>query len=61
MYSDEEEAVRSGSPDGHDHKLEELWSRRKRRRSSALKRFFGDKLKLQENPRIGVLLTKNGE
>lgn len=63
MFSEDEEdrTVDTGSNEGHDKKMEEQWSRRKRRRSSALKRFFEDKLKLQDNPRIGVILTKNGE
>ena len=63
MYSDEEEEDLNEveSNEGHDKKLEELWSRKHRRRSSDLKIFQGDKLKLQDNTKIVILLTKNGE
>lgn len=54
MYSDEEDEV-----EGHDKKLEEMWSRKRRRRSSDLKIFQGDRLKLQDNPKMVVLLTRN--
>ncbi len=62
MYSDEdeEEINEVESTEGHDKKLEEMWSRKQRRRSSDLKIFQGDKLKLQDNTKIVILLTKNG-
>lgn len=59
MYSDEEDCV-SESGEGHDKQLEELWSRKQRRRSSDLKIVQSDKLKLQDNSKMVVLLTKNG-
>ena len=49
------------SGETHDKKLEQMWSKKQRRRSSGLKILQGDKLKLQENPKLAVLLTKNGE
>ena len=63
MYSDEEEddVNDAESGEGHDKKLEEMWSRKQRRRSSDLKIFQGDKLKLQDNTKIVILLTKNGQ
>lgn len=61
MYSDEEDV---NDPDSvgeeHDKKLEQLWSQKSRRRSSDLKIFQGDKLRLQDNSKVLVLLTKNG-
>lgn len=60
MYSDEAEEEGTSASDGHDKKLEEMWSRKHRRRSSDLKIIQGDKLKLQDSSKIVVLLTKNG-
>lgn len=61
MYSDEEEdASEAEGGEGHDKKLEELWSRKQRRRSSDLKIVLGDKLKLQDNAKMVILATRNG-
>lgn len=60
MYSDEEDEEEMEPAEGPDKKLEEMWSRKQRRRSSDLKIFQGDRLKLQDNPKIVILLTKNG-
>ena len=46
--------------EGEDKKLEEMWSRKVRRRSSQLKRLVGDYLDLKEHPKITLLLAKNG-
>ncbi len=61
MYSDDEDEP-NGTEGGeaHDKKLEELWSRKQRRRSSDLKIFQGDKLGLQDNSKMVILATKNG-
>jgi len=63
MYSDDEEdqPTEVGSPDDHDKKLEEQWSKKVRRRSSALKLFFEDQLELRENQKIASQLRKYGE
>lgn len=65
MYSDEEEGIpnyaESISSEGYDKKMEELWSRKRRRRSSDLKIPQQDKLKLQHNPKMAILLTKNSK
>lgn len=62
MYSDDDDqSTEVASQDEHDKKLEELWSRKDRRRSSTLKRFFEDLLDLRENPKIISLLRKYGE
>ena len=63
MYSDEDEddlQLETESSE-HDKKLEELWSKKQRRRSSDFKIIQGDKLKLQENSKIIMLMLKNGE
>lgn len=59
MYSDEEEEV--NSEESHDVKLEALWARKHRRRSSELKIVQGDKLQLQDNSKMVLLVTKNSE
>ena len=62
MYSDEEdEAPETGSNEGHDKKLEELWAKKQRRRSSDLKIFQGDRLGLKDSSKMVVLLAKNCE
>ncbi len=60
MYSDEDEDQPSGvgGQDDHDRRLVELWSRKRRRRSSTLKLFFEDQLELRENPKIISQLRK---
>ena len=57
----DEETQGSPGEDGEDKKLEELWSRKVRRRSSQLKRLVGDSLCLREHPKIALLLAKNGK
>lgn len=59
MYSDEEDND-GESVEGHDKKLEELWSRKQRRRSSDFKIVQTDRLKLQDNAKMVVLLSRNG-
>ena len=63
MFSDEEEdeltETGSGSSKSHDKKLEELWAKKQRRRSSHFKRFEGDKLNLLESSKMASLLIKN--
>ena len=59
MYSDEEDND-GETGEGHDKELEELWSRKQRRRSSDLKILQADKLRLQENPKMSILLVRNG-
>ena len=63
MYSDVEDDDVNDPEAGesHDKKLEQLWARKQRRRSSDLKIFQGDRLKLQDNTKIVMLLTKNGK
>lgn len=64
MYSDEEEdgaGETDCSEGGHDKKLEALWSRKQRRRSSDLKIVQGDRLKLLDNYKMVILATKNSE
>ena len=57
----EDEAQGSpGGEEGEDKRLEEVWSRKVRRRSSQLKRVVGDHLNLKEHPKITLLLAKNG-
>lgn len=56
----EEEGQGSPSEEAEDKKLEEMWSKKVRRRSSQLKRLVGDYLNLKEHPKITLLLTKNG-
>ena len=60
---DFDEEVQGGSPgdEGEDKKLEELWSKKVRRRSSQLKRLVGDYLDLKEHPKITLLLAKNSK
>ena len=59
---DLDEEGRGGPGDeGEDKKLEEMWSKKVRRRSSQLKRLVGDHLDLKQHPKITLLLTKNGE
>lgn len=60
MYSDEEEEANAGE-ESHDVKLEALWARKHRRRSSELKIVQGDKLQLQDIPKMVLLVTKNSE
>ena len=61
MYSDQEEdATEVDGEESHDKALEEMWSRKQRRRSSDLKIIRGDKLKLQYHAKMVVLATKNG-
>lgn len=62
MYSDEEDEEVAGAEgsEGHDKKLEEMWSRKHRRRSSDLKIVRGDRLKLQDNSKMVILATRNG-
>lgn len=61
MYSDEEDDTNEAEgSESHDKKLEELWSRKQRRRSSDLKIVRGDKLKLQDNAKMVILATRNG-
>lgn len=62
MYSDEEDQDSTGAEgsEGHDKKLEELWSKKHRRRSSDLKIVQGDRLKLQDNSKMVILATRNG-
>lgn len=57
----EDEAQGSPRDEEEDRKLEEIWSRKVRRRSSQLKLVVGDYLKLSEHPKITLLLTKNRE
>ena len=56
----EDERQGGASEEEEDKKLEEMWSKKVRRRSSQLKRFVGDHLDLAEHPKIALLLTKNG-
>ena len=56
----EEEGQGVPREEGEDKKLEEMWSRKVRRRSSQLKRLVGDYLDLKEHPKITLLLAKNG-
>ena len=56
----EEEGQGGRGEEGEDKKLEEMWSKKVRRRSSQLKRFVGDYLDLREHPKITLLLAKNG-
>ena len=56
----EEEAQGTAGEEGEDKKLEDLWSRKVRRRSSQLKRVVEDLLDLKEHPKITLLLAKNG-
>ena len=44
-----------------DDKLREYWAKKERRRSSFLKDFVGDSLRLKDNQRILMHLTKFGE
>ena len=48
----EEEGQGVPCEEGEDKKLEEMWSRKVRRRSSQLKRLVGDYLDLKEHPKI---------
>ena len=59
MYSDEEEE--ENGEESHDVKLEALWARKHRRRSSELKIIQGDMLQLQDNSKMVLLVTKNSE
>ena len=54
----DEEVQGSPGDEGEDKKLEELWSKKVRRRSSQLKRLVGDYLDLKEHPKITLLLAK---
>lgn len=56
----EEDGKGTPCEEGEDKKLEEMWSRKARRRSSQLKRLVGDYLDLKEHPKITLLLAKNG-
>ena len=56
----DEESQSAPGEEGEDKKLEEMWSKKVRRRSSQLKRLVGDYLNLKEHPKITLLLTKNG-
>lgn len=47
-------------PEVEDKKLENLWGKKRRRRSSELKIPIGDKLELKENSKVAVLVAKNG-
>ena len=58
-YEFEDEAQGSPGGEGEDKKLEEVWSRKVRRRSSQLKLLVGDYLNLKEHPKITLLLAKN--
>ena len=57
----DEEVQGSPGDEGEDKKLEELWSKKVRRRSSQLKRLVGDYLDLKEHPKITLLLAKNSK
>jgi hypothetical protein len=63
MYSDTEDQEEPSEVEGsesHDKELEELWSKKLRRRSSDLKIMHGDKLKLHDNAKMVILATRNG-
>ena len=57
----EEEAQDATGEEGEDKKMEEMWSRKARRRSSQLKRLVGDLLELKDHPKVTLLLAKNGK
>ena len=42
-------------------RLRQRWGSKARRRSSDLKTFVSDRLNLQENPKIALMIAKNGE
>jgi len=47
--------------DEADQKLQELWAKKGRRRSSELKILVEDHLKLCMNTKVNIQLSKNGE
>ena len=59
-FSDGEAEV-DPEAEAEDKKLEDLWVKKSRRRSSTLKILVGDKLELKENPKVVPHLAKNGE
>ncbi len=62
MFSDEEDEFNesgSVSSESYDKKLEELWVKKQRRRSSEFKQFEGDKLNMLESSKMASLLIKN--
>ena len=42
-------------------RLRQRWASKARRRSSDLKNFVSDRLNLQENPKIALMISKNGQ
>ena len=42
-------------------RLRQRWGSKARRRSSDLKTFVSDRLNLQENPKIALMIAKNGQ
>ena len=62
-FSDDDDTAEEGSGLEEDKKLEELWARKMRRRSSLLKTFAGDHLELAKsglNPKTAALIAKSG-
>ena len=62
MFSDEEaELTETGSvsSESYNKKLDELWAKKQRRRSSEFKHFEGDKLNMLESSKMASLLIKN--
>ena len=47
--------------EAEDKKMADLWTKKVRRQSSGLKLLVGDRLQLKENPKITMVLAKNGE
>ncbi len=62
-YSDEESEhdAAEGAAGAGDDKLKEYWSKKGRRRSSVFKAPVGDRLGLQDNSKMQLLLAKNGK
>ncbi len=44
-----------------DDRLKQRWASKARRRSSEFKRFIDDRLSLQENPKLLMLIGKHGK
>ncbi len=47
--------------DGGDQRLQELWAKKSRRRSSELKILVQDNLEIRDNSKLTMHLAKNGE
>ncbi len=58
MDISDEEAM---GEDGGDKRLQELWAKKSRRRSSELKILVQDNLEISDNSKLTMHLAKNGE